>query len=352
MFFSRLSTIYDASDTFESPGQLLLKSAPAELKNAVPPTIEIAFGGGKGNTTSTPWVAFMNPDETDSARHGIYVVYLLSADKEMLGLILGQGVSELSEKYGVKEARQRLAAEAKKIRSELPETDVARFPDSLDLRSRGSLQRSYVAGTICCRMYETRTLPGAEDMQADLDNLLVLYQSAIDAKQNLLLTKPGVIETSSSTKTNLAVNPLIGFKPKNSDDYRSTLVGRTLVKSRRHELLIKNFGEACQAKGFSAQTPHPIDLVLELLSVTILVEAKVLYKGDATTAVRGAIGQLFDYRYHLYDPADSPMLLGLFSESIGQDFVVFLESLSIASIWWSHEGWQCSPLAIDWGLAF
>lgn len=130
------------------------------------------------------------------------------------------------------------------------------------------------------------------------------------------------------------------------------MVGRTLIKNRRHELLVKNFGETCLAKGISASTAHPIDLVLRLSSETVLVEAKVLYKGDATTAVRDAVGQLFDYRYHLYDRSEDPKLLGLFSESIGQDFVEFLQSLSIASIWWSHEGWQCSPLAAEWGQKF
>lgn len=349
-FFSELARQYNASADFKSPGQLLLKSAPVLLRNSAPATIIIDYGGGKGNTTPTPWVAMMNPDETTSARHGIYVVYLLSADKQLVSLILGQGVSELSEKYGTTEARLRLAGEATRLRAELSEEGVARFNDQLDLRSKGALQTSYVAGTICCRSYETRSLPREEEMQADLDDFLELYQSAIESKQRLLLTEPGVFETSSSTKTNQVPNPLIGFKPKNSDDYRSTLVGRILVKSRRHELLVKRFGEACLAKGFSASTPHPVDVVLHLLSKTIIVEAKVLYKGDAATAVRGAVGQLFDYRYHLFSDGEPPLLLGLFSESIGDDFVQFLASLSIGAVWFSHDGWESSSLAASWGL--
>lgn len=300
--------------------------------------------------TPTPWVAYMNPDETTSARHGIYVVYLLSADKENLVLILGQGVSELSEKYGSALARQRLTLEAQRLREELQREEISRFADPVDLRSTGALQRSYVAGTICSRSYKTAFLPSAGDMQTDLDRFIDLYQSAIDAKQRLLLTEPGVIETSSSTKTNQVANPLIGFKPKNAEDYRSTLVGRVLVKSRRHELLVKNFGEACQSKGFAPFTPHPIDLVLRLPSMMILVEAKVVYKGDATSAVRGAIGQLLDYRYHLYPDPEQPLLMGLFSESIGDDYVQFLESHAIGSVWWTHEGWQSSPLAETWGI--
>ena len=315
-----------------------------------PPTIQIAFGGGKGVTTPTPWVAFMNPDETNSARHGIYVVYLLSADKNALVLILGQGVSELSDKYGTKVARTRLAGEASRIKSELTSEGISRFNDPVDLRSNGSLQKSYVAGTICSRSYSTNALPSAIAMQEDLDEFLLLYQAAIEAKQRLLLTEPGVIETSSATKTNQVPNPLVGFKPKSSEEYRAKLVGRILVKSRNHELLVKNFGEACLEKGFNVVTPHPVDLVLRIMSKMILVEAKVVYKGNATSAVRGAIGQLFDYRYHLYPSPESPHLLALFSESIGEDFVEFLASLSIGTIWWTHSGWQSSVLAQDWGL--
>jgi hypothetical protein len=350
-FFSRLAALYNVGDDFKSPGQLLLKNAPSELANTAPPTINIDFGGGKGNRTPTPWVAYMNPDETNSARRGIYVVYLLSADKENLVLILGQGVSELSEKYGARDARSRLTGEVKILRERLPEEKVAMFNDPVDLRSNGSLQRSYVAGTVCCRLYKTAELPADEEMQKDLDAFLDLYETAIEIKQRLLQVEPGVIETSSWTKTNEVANLLIGFKPKSSDDYRSVLVGKVLVKSRSHERLVKNFGEACQAKGYEPFTPHPVDLVLRLLSEIILVEAKVVYKGNATSAVRGVVGQLLDYRYHLYPPPQDVKLLGLFSESIGNDFVEFLASLSIGVVWWSHEGWQCSQLAKEWGLS-
>jgi hypothetical protein len=349
-FFDQLVETFDVNADFKSSGQLLLKNAPELLQATAPPTLTISSGGGKGVVTPTPWVAYMNPDETSSARHGIYVVYLLSADKEKLVLILGQGVSELIDKYGVKDARAKLTGEALRLREELAPENIARYSDPVDLRSKGALQRSYSAGTICCRSYDTAHFPSTREMQEDLDSFLYLYQLAIDAKQRLLLTEPGVFETSSSTRTNHASNPLLGFKPKSSEDYRSTLVGKVLVKSRRHELLVKNFGQSCQAKGFEAFTPHPVDLVLRLVSKLILVEAKIIYKGDAMTAVRGVVGQLLDYRYHLYPEPEQPYLVGLFSESIGDDFVEFLASLSIASVWWTHDGWKSSPLAEAWGI--
>jgi hypothetical protein len=227
---------------------------------------------------------------------------------------------------------------------------VDAYGDPVDLRSSSILQKSYVAGAICCREYKTASLPSEVQMQADTDKFFGLYQSTIEMKQRLLLTEPGVIETSSSTKTNNVANPLIGFKPKSADEYRTVLVGRVLVKSRSHELLVKNFGEKCQVTGVTVTTPHPLDLLITSDAGQVLVEAKVVYKGNATSAVRGAIGQLFDYRFHLFPKESPPWMLGLFSESKGDDFVELLESLSIGAAWWSHEGWVFSPLAHTWDL--
>ena len=74
-----------------------------------------------------------------------------------------------------------------------------------------------------------------------------------------------------------------------------------------------------------------------------------LYHGDATSAVRAVVGQLFQYRHFLY-PQRSPRLLALFSEPVGDAYVEFLEGLGIASIWRSSGGWSASKAAVDDGL--
>ncbi len=82
------------------------------------------------------------------------------------------------------------------------------------------------------------------------------------------------------------VDPLAHFRPKDDSDYLAQLAGRTIIKSRRHERLVRDYGEWSQSQGFVASTTeHPRDLVLRRDGYEWLVEAKVLYRGNATEAV-------------------------------------------------------------------
>ena len=78
------------------------------------------------------------------------------------------------------------------------------------------------------------------------------------------------------------------------------------------------------------------------------MEAKVLYDGNATSAVRESVGQLFSYAHFLYETR--PALVALFSESIGDAYVDFLESLRIQTIWRTESGWKASASATTGGL--
>lgn len=150
-----------------------------------------------------------------------------------------------------------------------------------------------------------------------------------------------------------STDPLKNFTPKDSSDYLAHLAGRVLVKSRAHEKLVKDYGEWAKSQGFKPFTLHPRDLVLEHPQGECLVEAKMLYDGNATKAVRAAVGQLFAYRHFFYVVHGQPLpsLLALFSEPIGGAYVEFLESLSIASVWRSAASWAGSPSAVATDLA-
>lgn len=140
------------------------------------------------------------------------------------------------------------------------------------------------------------------------------------------------------------------FKPQNAGDYVSHLHGRVLVKTRGHESLVADFGLSAAAMGFSPSTvEYPRDLVLRKAPMKVLVEAKMLYRHNATDAVRAAIGQLFTYR-HLLHPRESVCLLALFNEPVGEEYVGLLESLGIASAWRGDRGWGLSTLARGLGL--
>lgn len=112
------------------------------------------------------------------------------------------------------------------------------------------------------------------------------------------------------------------------------------MKKRTHEALIADFGTWCIARGFEADR----DLVLRREGTEWLVEAKVVYLGNATDAVRAALAQLLMYSYFL-GGTPPPRLLALFSESVGDAFVSFLESHAVASVWAADEGWGASESA-------
>jgi hypothetical protein len=147
-----------------------------------------------------------------------------------------------------------------------------------------------------------------------------------------------------------SVDVLANFKPKDSRAYRAHVEGRLLLKARSHEALIADFGLWVASRGFTpVTTVHPRDLVLRSDDQEWLVEAKVVYEGNATNAVRESVGQLLSYAYFLYG-ARRPMLLALFSESIGDAYVDFLESLHVQAIWRTASGWGGSASAVTSGL--
>jgi len=59
-----------------------------------------------------------------------------------------QGITRLVEELGWPKARERLAADAKKIREALPPSAVAGLDPTISLGSRGDRQRAYEAGNI------------------------------------------------------------------------------------------------------------------------------------------------------------------------------------------------------------
>ncbi len=350
-FFVELLQEYDVTADFNSPGQQLLKSAPIELRRFAPPTLLLKSGGGQGSPTSTPWVAFLDPDETDSPQRGVFVFYLLAADKQYLNLSLNQGHTAMLNAYTPMAAREQLSAEAALIRRELVPFGVKKFSGPLLLSSDGNLQRSYVAANIARRQYDAGNLPPEKRMVDDLNEFLRLYERAIEAKRRILSSTPGAIETPSSPKTTTALNPLEGFRPRDSSDYRTTLIDKVLVATRRHEELVKNFGEHLISNGWEVTTPHPQDLMLKKGRLVILVEAQVVKMQNATDAVGAAVGQLFTYRHFLHEPSDRLKLLALFSGPIGDGYEEFLDGLHIGSVAFDQGVWKSSPLAASWGLS-
>jgi len=146
-----------------------------------------------------------------------------------------------------------------------------------------------------------------------------------------------------------SADPLKGFKPRNDSDYLARIEGLILLKSRTHERLLTDFAAHVARQGFYPNNAvHPRDLTLSG-DDEWLVEAKVLYNGNATEAVRAVIGQLLTYA-HFHYVGGRPLLLALFNEPVGVAFVDLLETLKISSVWFDGGAWDGSKTAKRHGL--
>lgn len=345
----RIGNEYDRSLDFQSPAQQLLRIAGKEIALRAPVGY-IGFGsGGMGSTATIPWIALFDPDETTTAQRGMYVVYLFAADGSRVFLTLMQGVTEVTKTLGVKAGREKLGAQAAAIRQEVPEDLRQGLSDEVELRSTVPLALNYASGIIFAREYDTEGLPAEDSLIADLHAMVHLYQSCIEIRDKLRLSGVDVEMPSSMTGGTAVVTP--EFKPKNDGEYRQQIVGRVIVKSRKHETLVKAYGEFLQARGaLVATNVHPRDMTADLQSQHWLIEAKTVDRGNGVKAARDALGQLLGYRYFLYEPPRSVKMLALFNEPIGAACVDLLEDCGLAAVWNSDGAWHGSASAIAGAL--
>jgi len=352
-FLTEIAGSYDRRAGIDAPAQQMLRAADVRLSEHCPPTMFIKGSGGKGSPTFTPWVGFFDPDETDTPQRGIYVVYLFHTDMWSVALSLNQGIEELTKELRHRAAaRDRLRAEADAIRARLSDADKRGFASTVSLGAQGFRAAAYEAANILARDYPIIGMPPEATLRADLDRALSLYGRAVAIKRHLLQAQPGVMVTSSVATRGPGTpgDPLRDFKPKSSAEYQAHVTARTITKSRSHEWLIQRYGRWVATRGFSPSTKeHPKDIVIRRGHEEWLTEAKVVHQGNATDAVRAAIGQLFTYRHML--PGRTTGMLAVFSESIGAAYVDLLDSLGIAAAWWDAGTWRGSSQAVAAGFA-
>lgn len=336
-FLTAVATGYDRHAGLNTPTQELLRRADAELSEHVAGGYFIQGSGGRGTATLSPWVGIFDQDETTTPQQGIYVVYLFAEDLSTVSLSVQQGITSLSNALGGAAAREQLASDAAAIRTRLGDA-VAGLEEAMHLGSSGTRQRGYEAGTIVAITYSTESLPAEGALRADLSRIIHVYELAVSAKRELRIT--GEVATPSPVLNSDLDDPLRDFKPKNDGEYVSHVIGRSLVKSRRHERLVADFGDWAYKRGWLPSTKdHPIDLMLRGESGAWLVEAKIVYHGNVASAVRACVGQLYEYHHFLKPDSD---LLALFSEPIEEAFVAYLEACGIASVWRDSGTWAGS----------
>lgn len=343
--------------------QVHLNSVRSELLGLLPPLgLRVLVSGRAFNLPEVPWIAVLDPDVTKTAKSGLYVVYLYDAKLDHVFLTMNQGATahrdhaSKNKQPGITVPQAALAelhAESNAIRAELPSSLVAAFPRDVDLGSEGFLPKAYEAGSIAAIRYDLGSLPNEDKLRADLKTFLQIYDASVEARKSLTAINPGLFHTP--VVATAAPNPEADvFRPKDSTDYVAQVAAHTQVRTRRHEAVVKAFGEHAKSRDWvPATNVHPRDLVLKKDGTHLLCEVKVV-KANAEGAVREAIGQLFAYRFFLYQGGSSPdHLIAVFSDAVGSAFVDLLSSLGIESVWPCDGAvsWHGSPGAQLLGIA-
>jgi hypothetical protein len=335
---------YHAADGSQQPAQKHLLSARKAFSQYLPPLgYRVRASGTAVNLPRIPWLAVLNPDVTKTARSGLYLVYLYDVDVSHVHLTINQGVTAHRERARAgrpkgmtidKAAIASLVTESLSIREQLTAALVEDLPRTISLGDPGSFGAAYEAGTIAAKSYACAHLPDEATLRADLDRFLLLYEAAVEVRKELTATDPLKFSTPATTETEPGVSNSDVFKPKSAADYIAEIKSHTQVRTRRHEAIVKAFGQHAIKCGWKPVTSvHPRDMVVRRGTEEVLCEIKIV-KANAQGAVREAIGQLFTYRYFLYlSPVATPPLLAVFSEAVGEGFVELLEQLGIHSAW-------------------
>jgi hypothetical protein len=141
------------------------------------PNIEVNWSAGLGRLARIRWVAFLDNRVTKTTTKGIYCVYLFCQDMAGLYFTYNQGVTDINDAVGRKEASSVLRTTAQRIRLQCEELEESGFKldNNIDLHTTGQLGTAYENSTIAYKFYEKESLPTDSEILKDLDTLLEMY---------------------------------------------------------------------------------------------------------------------------------------------------------------------------------
>jgi hypothetical protein len=361
-FLLAVATEYDPAQGFDTDAQRHLKSAVVELASYGPADFVVRASGGQYplRTTDTPWIGFFDPDESKSPTEGLYVVWILRADRSAWTLSVNMGTERLSQRLaaepqtgaGPREPRVRLllSAEASVIRAAMNQEELSQWSQSMSLNSGGTRQRRYEAATVVAKEYPLEAFVNEETLSHDLDEACTLLSRAIEAKHRLAVTEPGSISTASATFGDGDHRNAL-FEP--GEDHETTIVlsKTSITRTPRHESGLRRYGTWLKQRGLTPTTKvYPRDFVI-LGSPAWTGEYKVVYGGNDTRATREAHSQLKEYRYFYSPEAPHGPLLAVFNAAISKKRVDWLNAEGIAVVWDDAGTWRGCPIAQEAGLS-
>ncbi|MFF5386793.1 MrcB family domain-containing protein [Streptomyces sp. NPDC013012] len=364
-----VASTYDrtAGSKREVKGQQVLRGVANRTDLTLPPGFKVKGHGGQATPAATPWIGVFDEQGMRDPKKGLYLAYIFSADLKNVTLTLQQGITWLEKYLGKGRTREdHLRHHAARLRRAVRRKECLDWEDEPRLRDEAARPKAYEAASVIAKVYDTAALPSDIELLEDLYRGVEALRRAEEFDRvwwmsndadSIQLAYDLDGHASKVTVSAADFDPLADFHPKDSGEYKVQISARQQIKQRSHEDLVKEFGLHAVDRGYVPITrkQHPRDLVLrredrrEERGSEWLVEAKIVRNGNATVAVREALGQLYEYRHFLYRQQPEPFLVGLFSEEIGV-YAPYLEEQGIASVWRHGDGWDGSPSVRDWGM--
>lgn len=140
--------------------------------------LKVSISVGQGNWAEIPWIGIFNPEITETATAGIYVVYLFSADMRSVYLCQGQGVTSVKNEFG-KGYRSELLRRSDLIRSRVPDYSSSFNAGEVDLLGTTTLAKSYETAVAYFKHYQLDQLPTEDTLQHDLSKMIGLYDQLV-----------------------------------------------------------------------------------------------------------------------------------------------------------------------------
>ncbi len=130
-----------------------------------------------------PWMAVYGLSETDTLHHGLFIVYVFSADMSSLFLALDQECSTYYETHTRADTDER----ARRIADELERHVDGRgaAPGPITLGASSSTGRFLENGCVYSVRYDTGSLPDEGRLMDDLRTFKALYEDALTSMREL-----------------------------------------------------------------------------------------------------------------------------------------------------------------------
>ena len=197
---------------------------------------------GQGNWAEIPWIGCFNPESTDSATSGLYVVYLFSADMSSVFLCQGQGVTKVRHEFK-RDTVAELTRRSSLIRSRVPSYAPNFNQGPISLGGSTNLAKDYDPAVVWFKKYDLGNLPPEETLASDLKAAIGLY--------DLVLARGGT-ENIETAMTFIAQDD-----STNIDEERKKVRHTKLERNRKTSKKVKSAqGYTCKGCEFNFETTY------------------------------------------------------------------------------------------------